>query len=178
MTSIFLMSVHSTNSSWMVHTPKLILNFPIDEQVFNKLFYLVDGIYPQLSCFMKTISIPIMKKEKNFAGWQEAAWKDVECAFGVLQSKSQLLASPVEMWDEVHIQDMVTSCIILHYMMVQQELEGGEECTGDYFEEGLLQDHDNDDSNIANEAEDCVNMLEAELSHGNLCDPQLQFQQD
>ena len=119
-----------------------------------------------------------MKKEKTFARWQEAAWKDVEDAFGVLQSKWWLLASPVEMWDEVHIQDMVTSCIILHNMMVQQQLEGGEECTGDFFEEGLPQDHDNDDSNISDEAEDHVNMLEVELSHGNLCNPQLQFQQD
>ena len=40
---------------------------------------------------------------------------------------------------------------------------------GDYFEEGLPQDHDNDDSDIADEAEDHVNMLEVELSHGNLC---------
>ena len=61
-----------------------------------------------------------MKKEKAFAGWQEAAQKDVECAFGVLQSKWRLLASPVEMWDEVCIQEMVTSCIILHNMMVLQ----------------------------------------------------------
>ena len=72
---------------------------------------------------MKTISIPIMKKETTFAGWQEAAWKDVEHTFGVLQNKWQLLASPVEMWDEVCIQDLVTSCIILHNMMVQQQLE-------------------------------------------------------
>ena len=51
---------------------------------------------------------------------------------------------------------------------------------GDYFQEALPQHHDNDDgnSNISNESEDCVNMLEVELSHGNLCDPQLQFQQD
>ena len=157
---------------------KIDFEFTIDKWVFNKLFYLVDGIYPQLSHFMKTISIPIMKKEKIFAGWQEAAWKDVEHAFGVLQSRWQLLASPVKMWDEVHIHDMVTSCIILHNMMVQQWLEGGEECTGDYLEEGLPQDHDNDDSNIADEAEDHVNMLEAELSHGNLWNPQLQFQRD
>ena len=99
----------------------------------------MDGIYPQLSHFVKTISIPITKKEKTFAGWQEAAWKDVKGAFGVFQSKWQLLASPAEMWDEVCIQDMVTSCIILHNMMVQQGLEGGEECMGDYFEEGLPQ---------------------------------------
>ena len=38
-------------------------------------------------------------------------------------------------------------------MMVQEQLECGEECTGDYFQEGLSQDHDNDDgnSNIADE---------------------------
>ena len=88
---------------------KIDFKFTIDKQVFNKLFYLVDGIYPQLSCFVKI-----------FAGWQEATQKYVECAFGVLQSKWWLLASPVEMWDEVCIQDMVTSCIILHNMMVQQ----------------------------------------------------------
>ena len=41
---------------------KIDFEFTIDEQVFNKLFYLVDGIYPQLNHFMKTISIPIMKK--------------------------------------------------------------------------------------------------------------------
>ena len=46
---------------------------------------------------------------------------------------------------------------------------------GDYFQEGLPQDHDDDDGNndIADEAEDHVNMLKVELSHGNRCDPQL-----
>ena len=50
--------------------------FTIDGRVFNKLFYLVDGTYPQISCFMETISIPMTKKETTFAGWQEAARKD------------------------------------------------------------------------------------------------------
>ena len=62
----------------------------------QKAVYLVDGIYPQLSHFVKTISIPIIKKETTFAGWQEAAWKDVEHTFGVLQIKWRLLASPVD----------------------------------------------------------------------------------
>ena len=31
---------------------------------------------------------------------------------------------------------------------------------------------------LLDEAEACVNMLEAELSHGNLCNPQLQLLQD
>ena len=51
---------------------------------------------------------------------------------------------------------------------------------GDYFQEDLPQDNDSDDGNsdIDNEAEDHVNMLEVELSHGNLCNSQVQFQQD
>ena len=42
---------------------KVDFKFTIDEQVFNKLFNLVAGLYPQLSHFLKTISILIMKKE-------------------------------------------------------------------------------------------------------------------
>ena len=42
-------------------------------------------------------------------------------------------------------------------MMVQEQVEGGEECMGDYFQEGLKQDCDNDNGNsyIADETEDC-----------------------
>ena len=38
MTSIFLMSVHSTNSSWMVHTPKLILNLLLMNEYSTSYF--------------------------------------------------------------------------------------------------------------------------------------------
>ena len=38
MTSIFLMSVHSTNSSWMVHTPKWILNLLLMNEYSTSYF--------------------------------------------------------------------------------------------------------------------------------------------
>ena len=38
MTSIFLMSVHSTNSSWMVHTPKLISNLLLMNEYSTSYF--------------------------------------------------------------------------------------------------------------------------------------------
>ena len=38
MTSIFLMSVHSTNSSWMVHTPKLISNLLLTNEYSTSYF--------------------------------------------------------------------------------------------------------------------------------------------
>ena len=50
---------------------KIDFKFTIDEQVFNEVFYLVDRIYPQLSCFVKTISIPKMEKRKLLLdGWK------------------------------------------------------------------------------------------------------------
>ena len=38
MTSIFLISVHSTNSSWMVHTPKLISNLLLMNEYSTSYF--------------------------------------------------------------------------------------------------------------------------------------------
>ena len=38
MTSIFLMLVHSTNSSWMVHTPKFILNLLLTNKHSTRYF--------------------------------------------------------------------------------------------------------------------------------------------
>ena len=63
---------------------------------------------PTIESFHEEHFNPNNKKENGVAGWQEATQKDVEYAYGVLQIKLQLLASPVEMWDKVHIQDMVT----------------------------------------------------------------------
>ena len=75
-------------------------------------------------------------KEKQFAGWQEATRKDIVRALGVLQSKWCLLASSIEKWDEVKIQHMVISCLIMHNMMVEERLDHGDGISGDYFDDG------------------------------------------
>ena len=49
-------------------------------------YYLVDGIYPPWATFVSTISNPVGQKKAHFAQRQEAARKDVERAFGVLQA--------------------------------------------------------------------------------------------
>jgi hypothetical protein len=55
----------------------LDFDFIVDSKVFGKLFYLVDGIYPQLSC-LSSESDPHTKLAFIIAQDQEAHQKDIE----------------------------------------------------------------------------------------------------
>lgn len=90
--------------------------FEIGGKIFSKLWILVDGIYPELARFVKTISVPIGRNFKRFVQWQEAARKDVERAFGVFQCKFQFARHPINRWDLNVIQEIIMACIILHNM--------------------------------------------------------------
>ena len=50
----------------------LDFNFTIAGITFNKLFYLVDGIYPKLARFVQSFTEPTTTFKKKFAKWQEA----------------------------------------------------------------------------------------------------------
>jgi hypothetical protein len=58
-------------------------------------YFLVDGIYPQWKAFVKTVRNPIDRKKAFFARVQEAARKDIERAFGVLQASWAMVRGPV-----------------------------------------------------------------------------------
>ncbi|XP_047973455.1 uncharacterized protein LOC125215918 [Salvia hispanica] len=62
---------------------------------YNRAYYLADGIYPRWPVFVKTIRQPVGPKQTYFAAKQESARKDVERAFGVLQSRWAILRCPV-----------------------------------------------------------------------------------
>jgi Plant transposon protein len=64
---------------------ELDYNYSIGSTAFSRLWFLVDGIYPELSRFVKRISVPMNKLQKRFSKWQEGKRKVVERAFGVLQ---------------------------------------------------------------------------------------------
>ncbi|KAK2662142.1 hypothetical protein Ddye_000716 [Dipteronia dyeriana] len=52
---------------------------------------------------------------------QEACRKDVERAFGVLQSRFAIVAGPTRFWHKHILHDIMTTCIIMHNMIIADE---------------------------------------------------------
>ena len=52
---------------------------------------------------------------------QEACWKDVERAFGVLQSRFAIVAGPSCFWNKHVLHNIVIACIIMHNMIIEDE---------------------------------------------------------
>nr|GEY88237.1 hypothetical protein [Tanacetum cinerariifolium] len=71
--------------------------FVVNGHTYRKAYYLADGIYPTWYTFIKTFSIARDEKTLKFKRVYEAARKDIEGAFGVLQGF------------EVNMRDMVVS---------------------------------------------------------------------
>lgn len=65
---------------------------------YRKFFYyLADGIYPNWVLFAKMTKEPSTEMKKEYAWQQEAVWKDVERAFGVLVAGSNILKNPARL---------------------------------------------------------------------------------
>ena len=95
------------------------VNYSINGHDYRMRYYLVDGIYPQWSIFVKTISAPLEAKKKHFARVQEACRK--ECAFGILQVRFSIVRGPARFWDEATLNNIMKTCIILHNMIIEDE---------------------------------------------------------
>lgn len=108
------------------------LEYLIGSETRNKPYWLADGIYTKWPVFLQTITFPSNKKEECLARNQECARKDVERAFGVLQSKWHIIARPARFWSKQTMKEVMQCCIILHNMMVEDR--GGLSC--DDIEDG------------------------------------------
>ncbi|CAH9116770.1 unnamed protein product [Cuscuta epithymum] len=100
-------------------------DFVIQGHHYNMGYYLSDGIYPQYATLIQTISQPTSMKEKLFAKCQESIRKDVERAFGVLQSRWHIVKGPARMWSVTDLGKIMKTCIILHNMIIESEVDQG-----------------------------------------------------
>jgi hypothetical protein len=121
--------------------------FLINGQPFYESWNAVDGIYPKYSRFVWGIKGPATETQKKYTKWQEAAWKDIERAFGVLKGTWQFLDRPILLMDLNHIALRVTTCIILHNILVSDRVMG---------EVGVVYKA----SHVLEEAEDAVDLVQ------------------
>jgi hypothetical protein len=116
-----------------------MFNYEINGHLYNKCYYLADGIYTEWSTFVKTIYEPTEEKNRRFAKRQEACRKDVERAFGVLQPRWAIVHHPARstevMWE------VMTACVSMHNMIVEDERDKGIHNQGWKFHGELVAPH-------------------------------------
>lgn len=96
-------------------------NYVIQGKQFKMGYYLADGIYPSWAALVQTIQKPTNAKEQYFAAQQEGCRKDVERAFGALQSKWGIIVGPAGGWNKHELHNIMTACIIMHNMIIEDE---------------------------------------------------------
>ena len=98
----------------------------INNESFDQMCVLCDGIYPRHSRFVKAQPEPSTKAERKFTKWQESARKDIERAFGVLQGKFQCVCRPVTMMNSDRMSNMMSCSLIIHNWCVSDRVMEGD----------------------------------------------------
>ncbi|XP_062028773.1 uncharacterized protein LOC133744729 [Rosa rugosa] len=101
---------------------------------------IVNLIYPWWTTFLKTIRSPTRPKEIEFAKAQEEYRKNVERWFGILQSHFGIVRGAARGWDKEDLRYIMLTCIILHNMIVEDELpeDSDDELESDEEEENNM----------------------------------------
>ncbi|KAG8060411.1 hypothetical protein GUJ93_ZPchr0002g23558 [Zizania palustris] len=97
------------------------VQFSVNGNEYSTGYYLADGIYLEWAAFMKTIPLPQTEVHKLYVKYQEGARKDVERAFGVLQSRFAIIRRPARLWKRKSVGRIMLACVILHNMIVDDE---------------------------------------------------------
>jgi Plant transposon protein len=95
-----------------------VVPFQIHNESFDKMYILIDGIYPKYAQFVQGLTSPVGIKQKKYTGWQEACCKDIERAFALLQGKWQCTARPMYQIELKNVGARMAACLILHNMGV------------------------------------------------------------
>jgi hypothetical protein len=84
-----------------------------------------------------------MGKNKYFAKAQEAARKDVERAFGVLQSRFAIVRGAARLWDTEALGNIMKACVIAHNVIVEDEGVVDPTERFDYGDQNVEPSHEN-----------------------------------
>ncbi|GJV95125.1 ALP1-like protein isoform X1 [Tanacetum coccineum] len=95
--------------------------FVVNGHTYRKCYYLADGIYPAWSTFVKSFSVARDEKSLKFKRVQEAARKDIERAFGVLQGRWGIIRQPARAYQINMLKKIMYCCIMLHNMILEDE---------------------------------------------------------
>ena len=66
---------------------------------------------------------PQENEKKLFSKVKEALRKDIEGCFGTLQAQFRILSLPCKLWAKDVMDDIITACMILHNMVVEDEFD-------------------------------------------------------
>lgn len=95
--------------------------YELGKRSFEQLYFTADNIYPRYPIFMQSFGASYDPKEAYFSKRIESVRKDVERAFGILQSRFATLRKPSLFWSFEDLQNEVLCCIILHNMILEDE---------------------------------------------------------
>ncbi|XP_062197338.1 uncharacterized protein LOC133900240 [Phragmites australis] len=102
------------------------VQYSINGHHYTMGYYLADGIYPKWATFVKPIQSPIGRKWQHFVVQQAVARKDVKRVFGVLQARFPIVRGAARFWDQETRNDIMTACIVMHNMIIEDERPEGE----------------------------------------------------
>lgn len=97
------------------------VHFEVNNNPYDMGYFLADGIYPDWPAFVKSPSSCNDERSAKFKERQEAARKQIERTFGVLQARWGVVRGPAYGWDRDELSDIMTACIIMHNMIIETE---------------------------------------------------------
>ncbi|XP_023743939.1 protein ALP1-like [Lactuca sativa] len=105
----------------ILHGKTLDMSYVSNENEYKYEYYLADGIYPKYATFVKSYLFSADEKRKLFKLAHESTRKDVERTFGVVKQKWRIIKHPARTWNRAKLTAVVTACVILHNMIIEEE---------------------------------------------------------
>ena len=81
------------------------------------VYLLVDGGYHKWRIMQCPLKHTVEEDKARWSEFAESVRKDVECSFGILKKRFQLLKSAINWHEKTDIDNAVFSCVILHNML-------------------------------------------------------------